>query len=166
MVACKLDKRDLKILSVLSRNGRMSKAALAQEVNLSVTPCWERLNRLEKAGIITGYSANIDLKLVATHVSVFVMAELEDHRAATFQRFESAVSRHEEIIACWAIGGGFDYLLHIVTADIDRYQRLIDTLLESGTGLARYFTYIVTKPVKLSSEPPFDVLVTDREAMD
>ena len=159
MAAVKLDQRDITILAVLSREGRLSKAALARRVNLSVTPCWERLNRLEKAGLIAGYHAQVELKLVAPHVSVFVMAELENHRAATFQAFESAVRRHDEIMACWAIGGGFDYLLHIVTVDIDSYQRLIDALLESGAGLARYFTYIVTKPVKLSSTPPFDALL-------
>ncbi len=159
MAAIKLDHRDIAILAVLTREGRLSKSALARRVNLSVTPCWERLNRLEKAGIISAYHARVELKLIAPHVSVFVMAELDNHRAATFQTFEAAIKRHDEIMACWAIGGGFDYLLHIVTVDIDHYQRLIDRLLENGSGLARYFTYIVTKPVKLSATPPFDVLL-------
>ncbi|WP_136660041.1 Lrp/AsnC family transcriptional regulator [Nitratireductor sp. XY-223] len=159
MNTVKLDARDIKILAALSREGRMSKAALAQKVNLSATPCWERLNRLEKAGVISGYGAKIELKRIASHVSVFVMAELENHRAETFQTFERAVARHDEITSCWAIGGGYDYLLQVITRDIDTYQRLIDTLLESGTGLARYFSYIVTKPVKASPMPPFDILL-------
>ncbi|MCB1832445.1 MAG: Lrp/AsnC ligand binding domain-containing protein, partial [Geminicoccaceae bacterium] len=57
-----------------------------------------------------------------------------------FQTFERAVAARDEITACWAIGGGFDYLLQVVTRDIDSYQRLIDDLLESGAGLKRYFT--------------------------
>lgn len=166
MTSIKLDERDIKILAVLSREGRLSKSALAQRVNLSATPCWERLKRLETAGIISGYHANIELKLIASHVSVFVMVELENHRAATFQTFERAVARHNEITACWAIGGGFDYLLYVTTSDIDSYQRLIDTLLEGGTGLARYFTYIVTKPVKASTTPPFEVLLPGVPAKD
>ncbi len=161
MVSIKLDERDIRILAALSREGRMSKAALAKEVNLSATPCWERLHRLEKAGVISGYHASIELRHVAAHVSVFVMAELQDHRAATFQMFERAVARHDEIVACWAIGGGFDYLLQVVSRDIDSYQRLIDSLLDSGIGLARYFTYIVTKPVKDSATPPFDALLSE-----
>jgi len=166
MVSLKLDKRDIAILTTLSRNGRMSKSELAKKVNLSATPCWERLRRLENAGIITGYRAEFELRLIAPHVSVFVMAELENHRAATFQTFEAAVARYDEIMSCWALGGGYDYLLHVVTRDIDSYQRLIDDLLERRTGLARYFTYIVTKPVKHSATPPLDVLLSNGIAKD
>jgi DNA-binding Lrp family transcriptional regulator len=91
MTPIKLDDRDIKILAILSREGRISKSDLAKRVNLSATPCWERLSRLEKAGIISGYRADIELKNIAPQVSVFVMAELENHRAATFQAFEQAV---------------------------------------------------------------------------
>ncbi len=117
------------------------------------------LSRLEKAGIISGYKAEIELRSVAPQVSVFVMAELENHRAATFQAFEQAVETYDEILSCWALGGGFDYLLHVITRDIDSYQQLIDDLLARPTGLARYFTYIVTKPVKHSASLPFEILM-------
>lgn len=163
MAPLKLDDRDIKILAILSREGRISKSELAKRVNLSATPCWERLSRLEKAGIISGYRADIELRLIAPQVSVFVMAELDNHRAATFQAFEQAIGSYDEIISCWALGGGFDYLLQIVTRDIDSYQRLIDDLLSRRAGLARYFTYIVTKPVKQSSGLPFDLLIDAAE---
>ena len=84
MAPIKLDDRDIKILAILSREGRISKSELAKRVNLSATPCWERLSRLEKAGIISGYHADIELRNVTPQVSVFVMAELDNHRAATF----------------------------------------------------------------------------------
>lgn len=160
MASIKLDERDIKILATLSREGRISKSDLAKRVNLSATPCWERLRRLEKAGIISGYRAEIELRHVAPQVSVFVMAELENHRAATFQAFEHAIAGYDEIMSCWALGGGFDYLLQVTTRDIDSYQRLIDDLLARRAGLARYFTYIVTKPVKHSTIPPFDILLS------
>ncbi|MBU4531301.1 MAG: Lrp/AsnC family transcriptional regulator [Hoeflea sp.] len=159
MAPLKLDDRDIKILAILSREGRISKSDLAKRVNLSATPCWERLSRLEKAGIISGYHADIELRHVAPQVSVFVMAELDNHRAATFQAFEAAIASYDEILSCWALGGGFDYLMHVVTRDIDSYQRLIDDLLSRRAGLARYFTYIVTKPVKHSAGLPFDLLL-------
>lgn len=159
MSAIPLDDRDLQILSILSREGRISKVDLARRVNLSATPCWERLRRLEKAGFIRGYRADVALAKVAPHVVVFVVAELESHRAESFQAFERAVGRHDEIVACWAIGGGFDYLMQIVTRDIDSYQRLVDQLLASELGLKRYFTYIVTKDVK-AGPPPLTDLVT------
>ena len=108
----KLDDRDLKILSILSTEGRISKAALAERVNLTAAPCWERLKRLEEAGIITGYHADIALRKIAPHVVIFMAAELEGHRSENFRIFERTVERLEEIVACWAVGGGFDYILH------------------------------------------------------
>ena len=153
-----LDDRDLKILAILAREGRISKADLAKRINLSAAPCWERLKRLEDAGIITGYHAEIALKKVAPHIVVFMAAELENHRSADFQTFERAVQPLKEIVACWAVGGGFDYILQIVTTDIDSYQRLVDHLLEARVGLARYFTYVVTKPVKQAGAPPIALL--------
>lgn len=155
----KPDARDIAILRVLATEGRITKAALAERVGLSASPCWERLRRLERAGIIEGYGARISLKRLGPHVTVFVAAELADHTAAAFRRFEDAVQHHDEIVACWALGGGYDYLLQIVTRDIDSYQRFIDAVLESRVGLARYFTWVVTKPVKGGGAPPLEVLL-------
>ncbi len=150
----RLDARDMEILRVLAREGRISKSTLAERIGLSPTPAWERLKKLEKAGLISGYRAEIDLKKLGPTVTVFVAAELADHTQASFQTFEASLQAHEEITACWALGGGFDYLLQIVTRDIDAYQRLIDTLLDARIGIARYFTYIVTKQVKGGGMPP------------
>jgi len=153
----KLDKRDIAILQVLSTEGRLSKTALAERVNLGSSACGERLARLEDGGIIVGYHTEVALRRLAPHVTVFVLAELASHQAAAFQVFEAAIERHDEITGCWALGGGYDYLLQVITRDIDSYQRLIDVLLGERVGLARYFTYVVTKPVK-STPPPFALL--------
>jgi Lrp/AsnC family transcriptional regulator of ectoine degradation len=155
----KLDDRDLRILAVLARDGRIAKADLARRVNLTPTPLWERLRRLEDAGIIAGYRAEIALAKVAPHVEVFVTVELEGHTPAHFRAFEAAVGRIDQITAAWSLGGGIDYLLHVVARDIDSYQRLIDALLESRAGIARYFTYIVTGAVKTPGPPPFAELL-------
>ena len=155
----RLDDRDVQILKVLSREGRLPKAELAKRINLSPTPCWERLKRLEDAGVIEGYRAEVSLREIASHVTVFVAAELGSHRTEDFQAFERAVQRRAEIVACWGLGGGFDYLMQVVTRDIDSYQRLIDGLLAERVGLVRYFTYIVTKPVKTGGAPPLDHLL-------
>lgn len=153
-----LDDRDIAILSVLSREGRISKVALAERVNLSPTPCWERLRKLERAGLIRGYRADVALARLGPHVSVFVTVELESHRAESFRAFERSVADYEEVVACWAIGGGFDYLMQIVTRDVPSYQALLDTMLDARIGLKRYFSYIVTKEIK-SGPPPFETLV-------
>lgn len=155
----KLDSRDLEILKVLAIEGRLSKADLAKRINLSPSPCWKRLERLEAAGVIEGYGARIALKALGSHVTVFVTVELEHHRAEYFQTFERVIRGCAEVTACWAIGGGLDYLMQIVTRDIDSYQRFMDGLLDRGLGVVRYFTYVVTKPVKQSAAPPLDLLL-------
>ncbi|WP_085528252.1 Lrp/AsnC family transcriptional regulator [Maritimibacter sp. HL-12] len=157
----KLDARDIAILRVLSTEGRISKAALAERVGLSPTPCWNRLKRLEDAGLIEGYGARIALRKMGPNVTVFVAVELADHTAATFRVFEAGLEHHDEVVACWALGGGYDYLMQVVTRDIDAYQRLIDAMLEARIGLARYFSYIVTKPVKGPAPPPLDLFLDD-----
>lgn len=149
----KIDERDLKILTVLQSEGRITKAALAQKVYLSPTAAWERLRRLESAGIIEGYGAHVSLKALGPFTMVFVEAELESHRSEDFVRFEKAIAEIPEIMACWAVGGGIDYLLQVVTSDLERYQRLVDDLLESRIGLKRYYTYAVTKQIKNSALP-------------
>ncbi|MCB2129588.1 MAG: Lrp/AsnC family transcriptional regulator [Rhodobacteraceae bacterium] len=155
----RLDDRDIAILKVLSTEGRITKTALAARVGLSPTPAWERLRKLQAAGLIESYRAEIALKKIAPHVTVFMAAELADHTGPSFRAFEAALQRYDEVVACWALGGGYDYLLQIVTRDIDAYQRLVDAMLDARIGLARYFTYVVTKPVKGGGAPPFDILL-------
>lgn len=154
-----LDDRDIAILVVLAREGRITKAELARRVNLSATPCWQRLQRLEQAGLITGYRAHFALSRIAPHVTAFVTVELDTHRAETFQTFERRVAQLPEVTGCWALGGGYDYLMQVVSRDITTYQALIDGLLDARVGLKRYFTYIVTKEVKGASAPPFALLL-------
>ncbi|MCC5969283.1 MAG: Lrp/AsnC family transcriptional regulator [Pararhodobacter sp.] len=153
-----LDDRDIAILSILSTEGRLSKADLARRVHLSPTPCWARLNRMEEAGLIRGYRAEVALAKLARHVVVFVTIELDNHRAENFQAFERAVARMDAVTGCWALGGGFDYLMQVITHDVPAYQALMDALLESRAGVKRYFSYIVTKEVK-SAPPPFAALL-------
>ncbi len=148
MPAAKLDATDLKILDAIQRDGRITKLALAEKVGLSPTPCWTRLARLEKAGIVSGYHARVSMRAVAPIATVLMEVTLANHRQADFERFEHAVRDIAEIVACWSVGGGVDYVLKVMTRDIDAYQRLVDELLERELGIDRYFTYIVIKTVK------------------
>lgn len=151
--AVKLDSYDLAILRELQVNGRITKTALAEKVNLSPSPCWERLKKLEQAGLITGYRARVDLRAIAPVTEVLVEVTLQNHRAEDFRRFESAVQAVPAIQACWATGGGIDYVLRVLVDDVDAYQRLMDGLLDGDIGIARYFGYIVTKSVKDAPDP-------------
>jgi Lrp/AsnC family transcriptional regulator, regulator of ectoine-degradation genes len=150
----KLDAHDIRILGVLQREGRITKLRLAEKVGLSPTPCWNRLKRMEEAGIISGYRADIAMRKIAPVATVLMEVTLGNHRQADFDRFERAVRDIPEIVACWSVGGGVDYILKVMTSDVDAYQRLVDAMLEREIGIDRYFTYIVTKTVKEDLVPP------------
>ena len=158
MAAIKLDALDVKILAAIQREGRITKLALAERVGLSPTPCWVRLKRLETAGIVTGYEARLDMRLVAKVTTVMVEVTLGHHRQGDFERFERSVRETPAVVACWAVGGGVDYILKVVAPDVDAYQRLVDSWLEREIGIARYFTYIVTRTVKEAIDPPVEAV--------
>lgn len=152
----KLDERDIQILATLQREGRITKSALAERVNLSPSPCWERLKRLEDAGVINGYHARLDLAAIRQPTVILVEITIQRHQREDFDRFEQFVQTVPEIVDCWATGGGIDYLVRVFTQDVDAYQRLIDDILMADVGVDRYFTYIVTRRVKESPEIPLE----------
>ncbi len=160
----KLDRIDLRILSVLQQHGRITKQKLANEVNLSVSPCWVRLKRLEEAGIINGYHAEVQLDKLANFSTVLVEITLKHHAAEDFERFENAMVDAPHVIDCYATGGGVDYVLKIIAHDIDHYQNLIDDMLAQDIGIDRYFTYIVTKAVKQSRFIPIQQVLGTNES--
>ena len=148
----KLDRTDLNILAALQRDGRITKLRLAAAVNLSPTACWERLRRLEQARVITGYSVRIDRGKIARESTTLVEVTLKSHTKADFDRFEAAIRDQPEVVACDATGGGFDYLLRVVTRDVAAYQAFMEEMLAKDLGIDRYFSYVVTKHVK-AGEP-------------
>lgn len=148
----KLDRYDIAILRILERDGRVTKSKLAEDVNLSISPAWERVRKLEQLGVIRGYRADVDWVGVLRASRIVVEITLSRHTAADMRRFEERVSAAEEVALCYATGGGVDYVLHVVARDIDHYQRFIDSLLMEDLGIERYFTFIVTKVVKAAAE--------------
>lgn len=157
MAGMKLDNRDLQILSILQEEGRITKSELAGRVSLSPAACWDRLKRLEQSGLIRGYHAEVALEKIAPTSLFLVQIELESHQAADFQRFEDAIHAIPQVTRCVAVGGGFDYFLEVVARDVTAYQALIDDILERRIGVKRYFTFVVTKPVK-AAPPPLALL--------
>ncbi|MGB3139526.1 MAG: Lrp/AsnC family transcriptional regulator [Aestuariivirga sp.] len=155
-----LDPADLRILTEIQRDGRITKLALAEKVGLSPTPCWTRLKRLEQRGIIVGYNARLALRQVVPWVLVLVELTLRNHRQSDFDKFERVVKEVPEIMTCWAVGGGVDYVLKTIAKDVNTYQILIDGLLARDIGIDRYFTYIVTKVVKDDPEIPLASLLS------
>lgn len=156
MARARLDRYDLAILSALQRDGRMSKLRLAEAIHLSPTPCWERLRRLEREGLIRGYRAEIAVEEIFDVAQFLVEVTLSRHRAEDFSRFEAAVNARPEVLACHAVAGGFDYLLTVVADDIAAYQAMVESWLDDDLGVERYFTYVVTRTVKNDRSFPLE----------
>ncbi len=152
--ALRFDRYDIAILRLLARDGRMTKSRLAEEVNLSVSPAWERVRRLEAHGVIRGYRADVDWLQAFKGSRIVVEVTLARHTAHEMRRFEARVAAAPEVVQCLATGGGVDYVMQVVARDIDHYQRFIDGLLMDELGIERYFTYIVTKVVKSVPDGP------------
>lgn len=146
-----LDRTDIRILSAVQKHGRLTKAQLAEIVNLSPTPCWARLTRLRAAGYIRSYSADIAMDRISEITQVVVTLSLSRHRKSDFDRFEARIRENEEITECVATGGGMDYVLKFVTRSLASFQNIMDDLNNEDLGIERYMTYIVTREIKSSA---------------
>ena len=144
----KLDERDIQILSILQSEGRITKTALADKLNLSLTPSWDRLQRLEEAGIIDSYGAKLSSSFLSNFHLVITEVELESHKQGQFARFEEAIMGFDEVLSCWSVGGGLDYILKVLVKDVVDYQDFLKRVLKADIGLRRYFRYAVLDRIK------------------
>ena len=144
----KLDERDIQILSILQEEGRITKTALADRLNLSLTPSWDRLQRLEEEGIIESYGARLSSPFLKNFHLVITEVELESHKEGEFARFEDAIMGFDEVLSCWSVGGGLDYILKILVKDVSDYQDFLKRVLKANIGLRRYFSYAVLDRIK------------------
>ena len=143
-----LDRIDLKILTVLQDNGRITNQALSEQVGLSPSPCLQRVRRLEKLGIIRGYSCRVDLAQIAPSVTVFVSVSLSSHEKGAFGAFEAAVADIPELVECHKVSGQFDYLLRFVCSDIATYTAISDHLLATGPDGLNLSSHVVLQTSK------------------
>ena len=150
----KLDERDIQILVILQEAGRITKTALADKLNLSLTPSWDRLQRLEQAGIIESYGANLSSSFLDDFHLVITEVELESHKQGEFNRFEQAIVEFDEVLSCWSVGGALDYVLKVLVKDVVEYQSFIKKVLNADIGLNRYFSYAVLNTIKDSNQIP------------
>ena len=144
----KLDERDIQILSILQEEGRITKTALADRLNLSLTPSWDRLQRLEEEGIIESYGARLSSPFLKNFHLVITEVELESHKEGEFSRFEEAIMGFDEVLSCWSVGGGLDYILKVLVKDVSDYQDFLKRVLKANIGLRRYFSYAVLDKIK------------------
>ena len=121
-----MDKIDRQIIAALQRDGRQKLADLSDRIGLSPTPLARRIARLEKDGVITGYSARIDQDRLGLPLNVFIFVELEKHSREAIAAFETALRRFDEVMECYLMTGTRDVLLRVVAADLAAYDRFLE----------------------------------------
>ncbi|TPG47150.1 Lrp/AsnC family transcriptional regulator [Sphingomonas glacialis] len=153
-----LDRTDLKILAHLQRMGRCSNVELADVVGLSPSPCLARVKRLEKIGVIEGYGAHLAMAKLGDFLIVFTQITISSHRQRDLRRFEEAAEGFPEILECYNVSGGYDFLLKIVTRNVSHFQRVMDDLLRADLGIERFSSYIVLRAPFAKHGFPLDPL--------
>lgn len=142
-----LDRIDLIILDTLQMDGRISNVDLAKKVNLSPSPCLDRVKRLETEGYIERYGAHLNAKKLKYGMSAFIQVTLDRTNKDVFARFRSEVVKIKEIAECHMVAGGFDYLLKIRFENMDDYREAVEMIVELP-AVAHTNTYVVMEHVK------------------
>jgi DNA-binding Lrp family transcriptional regulator len=149
-----MDIFDKKLLSILQNNGRISNVELAEAVNLSESACLRRVRSLEERGLIDRYVALLDHKKVGLTDTVFVHIVLKREEKSELEAFENAVKNIPEILECYLMTGEFDYLLHIVVANMADFERLHNDSLTQLPGVSRVNSSFAIRTVQKTSELP------------
>ena len=157
-----LDAADIRILSAVQKHGQISKTKLAEIVNLSPSPCLMRVKKLQKAGYITGYSAQIDLAKLGDTLTVFTEFTLKNHRQIDFARFQEALEKVDSCVECHLVSGGYDYLAKFITASISDYQTILEGLIDREVGIDKYFGFVVMKTPFSKTHIPLTRLFEDK----
>ena len=143
-----LDRTDLRLLAEIQRHGRATNAELAQKVNLSPSACLRRTQRLEEAGVIGGYAAWLHPQAVGLGLQAFVRVQLSKHGSEAIARFDDAVALWDEVVACHALTGDMDYLLHVYVRDLDHFSAFLLDKLLNAAGVADVNSSFVLRTVK------------------
>jgi Lrp/AsnC family leucine-responsive transcriptional regulator len=143
-----LDRIDRRILKILQEDGRMAVTDIARQVNLSVTPCLARVRRLETAGFIRGYFAQLDPDRLGLSLQAFVTVNLDRTTPDVFDRFSQAMHRFDEVIECQMVGGGFDYLVKVRVRDMKMFRKFLGDCMTKECGVQQTHTYFVMEEIK------------------
>lgn len=149
-----LDRIDRKILRILQQEGRISLTELGERVGLSTTPCTERVRRLERERVITGYHARVDPQRVRAGLLVFVQISLAYKSGDIFEEFRRAALRLPNVLECHLVSGEFDYLIKARISEMASYRKLLGSTLLTLPHVRESRSYIVMEELKETSSLP------------
>ncbi len=149
-----MDLKDRQILNLLQQDCSLSLQALAEQVNLSPTPCWKRIKRLEEAGVIRARVALLDACKVNLGVSVFVHIKTQHHDSQWLENFASKVTELKEVVECYRMAGEWDYLLRVVVADIQAFDKFYKVLVNKVEGISNVTSSFAMEEIKNTTRLP------------
>jgi len=152
-----MDDIDKKILRTLQKDSSLSVAEVAEKVNLSTTPCWRRIQNLEKKGIIQQRVALLDETALNLRTTVFVAVKTRHHDLEWFKAFSDAVASIDEVVEFYRMSGDVDYLLKIIVPDIQSYDRVYKRLIQK-VDLSDVSSSFAMEKLKCTTELPLDYI--------
>jgi Lrp/AsnC family transcriptional regulator len=154
VVLAELDPFERKILRELQRDGTLTMAELAAKVGLSASPCWRRVDRLEREGVIRGRVALVDRRKVGLNAHIFAQVRLNAHGRANLDEFSDAIRGFPEVLDAYVLMGQTDFMLRIVAKDIDAYERFFFEKLSKLPGIQEITSTVALSEIKSTPELP------------
>ena len=149
-----IDQTDKSILKLLQENGKYTIKELASKLNLTATPIFERIKRLENDGYIESYKAIINRKKIGLSLITYCNVSLKNHETNMILKFEKDIVKFNEVIECYHIAGMYDYLIKVMVKDMDAYQQFVTKKLASLNNLGQVQSSFVMTEVKSITNLP------------
>ena len=149
-----LDKYEKRILALLQEDASLSTAEISEKVGLSASPCWRRIDRLEKEGFIKRKVALVDRRMVGLNAHVFAQVKLNAHGRANLDEFSAAIRGFPEVLDAYVLMGTTDFMLRIVARDIDAYEGFFFDQLSKLPGVQEINSTVALSEIKATTELP------------
>ena len=149
-----LDRYEKRILALLQQDASLSTAAIAEQVGLSSSPCWRRIDRLEREGVIRGRIAVIDRRKIGLNAHIFAQVRLNAHGRTNLDEFSAAIRSFPEVLDAYVLMGQTDFMLRIVATDIDAYEKFFFDKLSKLPGIQEINSTVALSEIKSTHELP------------
>ena len=144
----KIDKTDESILKILQNDSRTTNQQLSEKIGMTASPCWRRVKRLEEEKVIRGYGVLLDRRKLGLGVMVFIRVSIDRHSEAEALKFEEEVMQLDDVVACYSIGGDADFLLQVVSYDLDTYAEFSMSIIRRLPGIKEMQSMFTLKEIK------------------
>lgn len=149
-----LDRYERQILKLVQSDASLSTSAIAEQVGLSASPCWRRIDRLEREGIIMRRVALVDRRKVGLNAQIFAQVKLNAHGRANLDEFTAAIAGFDEVLECYVMMGVVDFMLRIVAQDIEAYERFFFGKLSRLPGVQEINSTVALSEIKATTALP------------